>query len=73
MSEDKKLVPIGRGTCDVTIEWATGWKFTAKGYCTSLTLESLYGLGNTEVYSLHDCKFYPPNIEGEKSHDEASC
>lgn len=55
-----KPIPIDTGMCDVTITWATGWKFTAKGRCTSIAIEAPYGLGNTELYSLYDCKFHPP-------------
>lgn len=55
-----KTIPIGTERCDVTITWDTGWKFTAKGRCTSIILEAPYGLGNTELYDLYDCKFHPP-------------
>lgn len=61
-----KLIPIDTGMCDVTITWETGWKFTAKGRCTSIAFEALYNLGNTELYDLYDFKFYPPTKEGEK-------
>lgn len=55
-----KTIPIDTGRCDVTITWDTGWKFTAKGRCPSITLEAPYGLGNTELYDLYGCKFHPP-------------
>ncbi len=70
MNDNMTTIPIDEGMCDITITWATGWKFTAKGLC--FQIGASHGTLNTELYSLHDCKFYPPNIEGEKSYDEAS-
>ena len=35
-----KTIPIGTERCDVTITWDTGWKFTAKGRCTSIAIEA---------------------------------
>ena len=57
-----KLIPIDTGMCDVTIAWATGWKFTAKGQCKGICFADITTncLGHAKLDSLYDCKFYPP-------------
>lgn len=63
MSSTKPIpIPMDIGRCDVTIAWATGWKFTAKGHCKGIFFGAIdaNAVGHAKLGSLYDCKFYPP-------------